>query len=405
MIVQIEKSRAYGMVSAPGSKSVSHRLLIGAAMAQCESMIRGMEYSEDILATMDCLRELGAVIRCEGDHVYVQGTDVRCADPKKPLFCRDSASTLRFLIPVALLCGKKVRFTGSQRLLERPLTVYETLSRSHGFLFERDEAGIWVQGPMQRGYCPVDASVSSQFVSGLLFALPLLEGERMGSRLHLRGKIESRPYIDMTVDAVKQFGINLFPEDAAAWAIPAAQQYTAGEFCVEGDWSQAAFMEALGILHGGVRVTGLREDSLQGDKVCRALLANLQAGFCETDLSQCPDLGPVLIMMAAALHGGVFTGTKRLRIKESDRANAMKQELEKCGGRITVEEDRVIVEKAVLHAPEEIIDPHRDHRVAMAMAVLMTVLGGSIRDAECVNKSYPRFFEDLQTLHVALSRT
>ncbi|MBR6525806.1 MAG: 3-phosphoshikimate 1-carboxyvinyltransferase [Clostridia bacterium] len=405
MMVQIVKSRAQGTVQAPGSKSMSHRLLIGAALAQGESILHNVEYSQDVLATMDCLRALGAEIRCEGSTVHVKGTDVLQAEPKTPLDCRDSASTLRFLIPLALLCGKKVRFTGSKTLLSRPLSVYETLKESHKFFFERDEEGIWVQGPFQRGYCPADASISSQFISGLLFAMPLLQAERMGSRLHMRGNIESRPYIEMTRDALKQFGVKVFPEDPTAYVVPSSQHYTPGEFTVEGDWSAAAFMEALRVLHGNVEVTGLSENSLQGDKVCKQLLERLQAGHCEINLSQCPDLGPVLIMAAAALHGAVFTGTHRLRIKESDRANAMKQELEKCGGRVTVEEGRVAVEKAPLHAPDMPIDSHHDHRIVMAMSVLLTVLGGSIRDAECVEKSYPRFFEDLEKLHVVLSRS
>lgn len=404
MKITIGKSTPRGAVTAPPSKSMAHRLLICAGLAQGKSIIRGVEYSQDILATLDCLQALGVQVEREGSTVYVTGTNILHAQPAETLNCRESGSTLRFFIPIALLCGNQVRLTGSEKLLSRPLSVYEELKEEKGFRFEADASGVTVQGPLPGGDIQVDGSISSQFISGLLFALPLIPAAGAGSRLHIRKPIESKNYIDMTVSALESFGVCVQQEEESTFAVAGGQTYRSGEFTVEGDYSNAAFFAAMNALGGDVAISGLREDSLQGDKSYQEYLRALRQGFSEIDISQCPDLGPVLFMSAAALHGGVFTGTRRLRIKESDRANAMAQELAKCGGSILVEENRVIIEKTPLHAPVEAIDGHNDHRIVMAMSVLLTCLGGSIQGAEAVRKSYPGFFDALSALGVRVQK-
>ena len=234
--------------------------------------------------------------------------------------------------------------------------------------------------------------VSSQFVTGSLLALPLLPED---STLRVLPPVESRPYIDITLDIMASFGVTVMERERNFFYIPGGQRYGSRCAAVEGDWSNAAFLLALG---GGVRVSGLRPDSLQGDRVCREMLRRLERPGAVLDLSACPDLGPVLFAAAAQRCGAVFTGTRRLRIKESDRAAAMAQELAKFGAQVTVEEDRVTVLPCPLHAPNEELEGHNDHRIVMAMAVLCASLGGTIRGAEAVNKSYPDFFRTLWAL-------
>ena len=387
-----------GSVIAPPSKSISHRLLIASALAEGESVVRGVDFSQDILATMDCLRLLGAEIRIGGENVYVHGADVRKAHPVQPLPCRDSASTLRFLIPIGWLCGQDVCFTGSERLLNRPLDVYEELALRRGMGFVRNEKSVRVRGPLERGYLEVRGDVSSQFISGLLFSLPLIPGPGWGSRLRITGKMESRSYIDMTISVLETFGVRWIWEDDRTLISRCSQRYQPRDVQVEGDHSNAAFFLAANALGHEIRMDGLNKDSLQGDRAAQRHLDALKQGQAVIDLADCPDLGPVLMMAAAALHGGVFLNTRRLRIKESDRAQCMAEELIKCGAQITVEDNRVLVHKAPLHSPCAPVCGHGDHRIVMAMSILLTRLGGTITGADAVNKSYPGFFDALEGL-------
>lgn len=387
-----------GTVQAPSSKSMAHRLLIGAALARGESIIRGVDVSQDIQATVDCLRLLGAEIRMDGKDVHVSGCDVYKAHPAGPLNCRESASTMRFLIPLCLLSGQDVRLEGSAGLMKRPLTVYEDLAARRSMCILKDETGVWVRGPLERGYLDVRGDVSSQFISGLLFALPLIPGAGWGSRLRIRGTIESRSYIDMTLSVLGMFGIRWIWEDARTLITFCDQVYRPVDTCVEGDHSSAAFWLAGNALGHNVVVEGLQTDSLQGDRVAGQYLEALVRGETVIDLMDCPDLGPVLMMAAAALHGAQFVNTRRLGIKESDRAQCMAAELRKCGAHITVEENSVTVHKSALHTPRETIDGHGDHRIVMAMSMLLTRLGGEMTGADAADKSYPGFFDALDSL-------
>jgi 3-phosphoshikimate 1-carboxyvinyltransferase len=363
-------------------------------MANGHSVIRGVDFSQDVLATMDCLRAMGTDIFAYGHEVHVQGGFLPVGRENVCLPCRESGSTLRFMAPIALVSGKTVHLTGSEYLFNRPLSVYEQLSCEKGFLFEREDGALTVRGPLPGGAYTVPGDVSSQFISGLLFALPMT-GERC--RIHILPPVESRSYLDLTVAALSDFGIRWRWQDAYTLATEDVKPVSR-DVTVEGDESNAAFFHAMKALGHDVQVEGLRPDTLQGDRVSKSLLEKLQAGHAVIDLADCPDLGPVLMMAAAALNGAEFVNTRRLRIKESDRAACMAQELEKCGAHITIEENRVLVHPAPLHAPHAPIDGHNDHRVVMAMAVLLTTLGGTIKGTHAVSKSYPGFFDDLKTL-------
>lgn len=389
MYVQIKPSLPKGRVKAPPSKSMAHRLLICAGLSRGKSVIRNVAYSEDILATLDCLEALGAEIKKDGDTVYIKG-----ADPKSfrgGIFpCRESGSTLRFFIPIAALSEEKSLFTGYGRLMKRPMEIYEELFEKRGLYYERKADGISLSGELDGGSFTLRGDVSSQFLTGLMFALPLAEKD---SLITLTGKTESLGYIDMTREALGRFGIEISKTAENEFYIKGSQEYKAGAFTVEGDCSNAAFPEALALLGAELEVTGLSEESLQADRVYKEYFALLRKGTPTLDVSQCPDLAPILMTLAAALNGARLTGTRRLKMKESDRGEVMKQELSKFGAVIENKENEIIISKSTLHAPAERLSGHNDHRVVMSLAVLCSLYGGVIDESQSVKKSYPDFFE------------
>lgn len=398
MRVTFSPSRAVGRVDAPPSKSMAHRLLICAGLAKGKSIVHGIARSEDVLATIDCLTALGAVCTVDGDTVTVEGVDVRTATPRNTLSCRESGSTLRFMLPIALLCGKSAMLLGSPSLMQRPMQVYETLCREKDMLYLQDEQSIVVKGPLPSGEYRVAGNISSQFISGLLFALPLATGD---STLVITASVESRSYIHLTIAALRSFGVNVTWRDDHTLFIPGNQSYRPQETTVEGDYSNAAFLDAFSLFGGDVEVENLLPDSLQGDRVYRSYFEMLCKGTPTIHIGDCPDLGPILFAVAAAKHGGIFNGTRRLRIKESDRAAVMAEELKKFGVAVTVYEDTVVVYPVDFHAPTVPLGGHSDHRIVMALSVLLSITGGTLLGAEAVKKSFPDFFENIQALGVA----
>lgn len=391
MKIEITPSKLKGTIVAPPSKSMCHRLLICAGLSQGESTINNVLYSEDILATLDCLSEMGAEIVKGENYVKIKGVS-----PNSGTFnCRESGSTLRFFIPLAMLSSDKSLFTGYGRLMERPMEIYENIAKDKHLLYLKTDKGIVVRGKLTAGSYTVPANVSSQFISGLLFALPLCDGD---STIILTGTIESKSYIDMTIDAMKSFGVIANWQDSSTIYIKGNQSYKPQCLTVEGDCSNAAFLDAFNYLGGDVTVTGLRDDTLQGDMIYKYYFALLRQGTPELDIKNCPDLAPILMSLAAALNGCKLINTGRLKIKESDRGLVMAQELSKFGSDIELYDNEIVVNKRTLHAPESTLDPHNDHRVVMSLAVLSSVYGGTIDGAEAVKKSYPDFFLKAQTL-------
>ena len=402
MKITIQAGRAKGTVKAPPSKSMAHRLLICAGLSAGESVIHGISDSFDMRATAACLTALGADCRIENGTAYIKGIDATRAKPLSSLLCNESGSTLRFFVPIALLSGSNVLLEGAPSLFRRPMEVYETLCAERGLFYSKDERSLAVRGPLTAGEYRVKGNISSQFISGLLFALPLLEGD---STVLITPPVESRSYIGLTVEALKSFGVEVFWQDDHTLRVPGGQRYHATETAVEGDYSNAAFFAALTALGGEVSVEGLSEDSLQGDKVYERLFPMLLRGTPTIHIGDCPDLGPILLAVAAVKNGAVFTGTARLKIKESDRAEAMASELRKLGATVTVKEDSIVVYPSDFHAPSEPLCGHNDHRIVMSMAVLATLTGGTVEGAEAVAKSFPDFFDKLKSLGIVLSQS
>ena len=393
----IRPSTARGTVTAPPSKSMAHRLLIAAALGGGESVVRNLAGSQDIEATIDCLRALGADIRLDNGAAYIRGADVRRAEPAE-LPCRESGSTLRFMAPLCMLSGSGFIMKGSPYLFTRPLSVYENIARGQGIEFTKDVDSLIIRGKLRSGVYEIPGDISSQFVTGLLYALPLVDGN---SELRLLPPVESRPYIDMTLSAIDRFGI-IIDRDGDIYSIKGSQSYHPADVTVEGDWSNAAFFEALNLAGGQVDIQGLDEDSLQGDRVYKILFEKIKQNNEVIDISDCPDLGPILFAAAAMRGGARFSGTRRLRLKESDRAAAMRDELAKFGIKVTVEDNSVIVGGG-LSSPREPLNGHGDHRIVMSLAVLLTLTGGTIEGAQAVSKSFPDFFDKLRGLGVDVS--
>ena len=396
MIVTIKKSNAKGTVAAPPSKSMAHRAFICGALSG-GSEIYNIEYSNDILATLDCLTALGAKIEIQGSKIKCGGLNPFNAK-EATLDCRESGSTLRFMIPLAFLSGAKITLTGSERLFARNLTIYEDIAKQNNIAFEKNDSSLTVCGTLKSGNYKIAGNISSQFISGMLFALPLLDGD---STLEITGEYESEPYVDLTIKSLSDFGVKI-EKCGRTYKIKGNQKYEAKKITVEGDYSNGAFLDGFNLLGGDVLVTGLDESSWQGDKIYKKMYEGLKNGEKQFDLSNCPDLAPVMFALSAVYGGAHFTGTKRLKIKESDRAVAMQTELKKFGIKVDVNDNDVTVHGGELKAPSETLCGHNDHRIVMALSLLCTLTGGSINDAQSVAKSYPDYFEKIKSLGIVI---
>ena len=389
MKVKILPSKTSGEVSAPPSKSFAHRYLIGSVLSCGKCVIKNIADSDDISATLSCIEQLGGSVTKDGNIVTVIPTNEKQIE-NAVFDCKESGSTLRFFIPVVLATSaKNCTFLGSERLLARGIKEYEKLFENSAVKIKSDEKSIEVNGKLTAGNYEISGEVSSQYTTGMLFALSRLSGK---STLKITGNAESRAYVDMTIKVLKDFGADITETEKNFFEINGKGRLSPGEFTVEGDWSNAAFLIALSRLVGTISVSGLNENSVQGDRFCTAAFDALDGENAEIDLKDCPDLAPILFSYAAYKNGGKFINTRRLRVKESDRANVMAEELKKFGANVKVYENSVEIEKTQLKPPIVPLCGHNDHRIVMALSVLAAVLGAEIDGAEAVNKSYPDFF-------------
>lgn len=384
MNVTILAGTLKGAVTPPSSKSQTHRAVLALMLAQGEGKLSNLAVSEDIQATQDCVAALKS-----GQPAQADGLPL--------LDCGESGSTLRFLIPVALAVRGGGHFIGRGRLMERPQGPYIRLFEEKGILWKQEEACLTVAGQLEPGVYALPGNVSSQFITGLLYALPLLPGD---SRIVLTTPLESRGYVDMTLDMLRRFDIKV-EEQEDGFLVPGNQTYQARDLTLEADWSGAAFWYAANFLGAQVDIQGLNPDSVQGDRQIGTLYWKLaRPGDVDIDLSQCPDLAPPLAVMAAVRKGTTrFVNAGRLRMKESDRLETIARTLSALGAKAQVGEDTLTLE-GLDHLEGGTVDGCNDHRIAMMAAVAavackepVTILG-----AECVKKSYPRFWEDYTAL-------
>ncbi|NLI93172.1 MAG: 3-phosphoshikimate 1-carboxyvinyltransferase [Peptococcaceae bacterium] len=419
--IKIEPRKLQGLIPIPPSKSISHRAVICAGLAEGISEIENVVFSEDIAATLDGMSAMGTKVLCADINedgipcvIRLKGTS-ELKIPGEMINCRESGSTLRFLIPLACKTGDKATFTGKGKLVERPLDVYYQIFQEQGieYLTERGYLPLTVKGSLKPGNYKIQGDVSSQFISGLLFLLPLLDGD---SRITVTTELESRGYIDLTMDVQKKFGILVENENYKEFYIKGNQKYRSCNYRVEGDYSQAAFWLVAGALGGKINCLDLNPYSLQGDRAIVDIVRQM-GGIIEwknfglevqaskthgtiIDAGQCPDLVPVLTVLASLSEGITrIVNAGRLRIKESDRLRAMTTELNKLGARIQELDEGLFIE-GVKSLQGGTVDSWNDHRIAMALAIASTKCNGPVvlTGFEAVKKSYPHFWRDFTSM-------
>lgn len=416
--IEIKPSPLYGEINIPPSKSMSHRAIICGGLSEGESVIDNIILSDDIIATIEAMKSFGIEIeRSEVDEngicsLYIKGRD-KLKLVNNEIDCKESGSTLRFLIPMAGLLGERIRYKGRGKLVERPLDTYYEIFREQGIYYENDNGKLplTIEGHLKPGTFTVKGNISSQFISGLLFVLPLLQGD---SKIIIRTDLESKGYVDLTLDMLKRFSIDIENNNYQEFHIKGNQKYRANNYRVEGDFSQAAFFIVAGILGEEMNCKGLNMGSLQGDRLILDIVREMGADInivndivrvrksktrgITIDVSQCPDLVPIIAVLGSLSEGTTkIINGERLRIKESDRLKSISTELNKLGADVKELEDGLeIVGKENLQGG--LVNSWNDHRIAMALAIASIKCKEPviIENSGAVEKSYPSFWEDFE---------
>lgn len=408
--IKILPCNLQGSLQVPTSKSITHRALICAAMSRDVMTIRDPNMSEDCLATLNALKKLGVRCTVENESIIMDALILK--NPIDDIYCGESASTLRFLIPLLGVLGLKARLSMSKKLFERPISVYLDVLSNAGMKFEVAENQLVVSDKLRPGKFFIPGDISSQFVSGLLMALPFLEKE---SEIHLTSPLQSKPYVDITLDVMKHFGVKVNVGNDMWKVCPS--KYVASPYTVEGDWSAAAVHVAAGIFSGPITLTGLRLNSKQGDRAIIDIAEQMGASIqCDEskiciakshlkgvriDAKNIPDLVPIICVLAAAAKGKtVIENISRLRLKESDRIHAMVSNLKRLGVKVQAGQNEIRIEGQDKFCGDVTLDGFNDHRIVMAMAIAALKADGSvyITDANSVCKSYPSFWSDYRKL-------
>ncbi len=412
----IKPSELKGKVIVPTSKSICHRAIICASLCDGISNIGNVDFSRDIEATCDAMENLGAEIQRGKNNLIVKGNS-RIHVKNTSINCLQSGSTIRFLIPIAATIDEEIIFTGEGKLVKRPLDIYYDIFDSQKIYYKnfKGKLPLILKGKLKSGEYRVRGDVSSQFITGLLFALPRLNGD---STIYVTTPLESKPYVDITLDLLKKFGINVDEDGHGKYTVRGGQKYKSRDYYeVEGDFSQSAFWLIMGALGKGITCCGLKKDSLQGDKIVVDILRKMgvkieweKGGLVVSparkiysstiDASQCPDLVPALAVLASVSCGTTeIKNAGRLRVKESDRLKAISMELSKIGGNVVEKEDGLIIAGREKLTGGE-VNSWDDHRIAMALAAVSSKCQNPmiIKGAECVKKSYPNFWKDFKNL-------
>ncbi|MBL4933962.1 3-phosphoshikimate 1-carboxyvinyltransferase [Clostridium paridis] len=410
----ITPGKLKGEVKIPPSKSMAHRAVICASLSKGKSKITNIEFSEDIIATIEAMKSLGTEIKVFEDYLEVDGKNT-FAQSVRLIDCNESGSTLRFMVPIALAKDAKTNFIGKGNLGKRPLNTYYAIFDRQGIKYDYEDGvlDLNVEGKLKGEEFKVRGDISSQFISGLLFALPLLEED---SKITITTKLESKGYIDLTLSMLELYGIEIINNDYKEFIIKGNQSYKAKDYRVEGDFSQAAFFLVADAIGSDVLIKDLNVNSLQGDKEILDIIARMggeiednSAGIkvvtkdkknTVIDASQCPDIIPVLTVLAAVTEGTTnIINAERLRIKECDRLKAISTELNKLGANVKELEDSLVVE-GVASLNGGVVHSWDDHRIAMSLAIAATCCTDKviIENPNCVKKSYPSFWRDYKNL-------
>lgn len=400
----IKADKLVGELSPPPSKSVLHRYIIASSLAKGVSKIENISFSEDIIATIEAMKKLGAKIEQKENYLLIDGSDTfKNLNENIEIDCNESGSTLRFLFPLSIVEENKVLFKGRGKLFKRPMTPYfenfEKYKIKHSYI---DENKILLEGKLKAGIYEIDGNISSQFITGLLFSLPLLDGK---SKIIINGKLESSNYIDISLDCLSKFGIKIINNSYQEFIIEGNQSYRAGNYRTEADYSQAAFFLVANAIGSNIKINDLSENSLQGDKKIIDYISEIDNWNSKDTLildgSETPDIIPILSLKAAVSGKKIeIINVERLRIKESDRLKATVEELSKLNFDLIEKKDSILInsrEALKANKNEKIVSlsAHSDHRIAMMIAIAATCYDGEILldNLDCVKKSYPNFWE------------
>ena len=400
----IKADKLVGELSPPPSKSVLHRYIIASSLAKGISKIENISFSEDIIATIEAMKKLGAKIEQKDNYLLIDGSDTfKNLNENIEIDCNESGSTLRFLFPLSIVEENKVLFKGRGKLFKRPMTPYfenfEKYKIKHSYINENE---ILLEGKLKAGIYEIDGNISSQFITGLLFSLPLLEGE---SKIIINGKLESSNYIDISLDCLSKFGIKIINNSYQEFIIKGNQSYRVGNYRTEADYSQAAFFLVANAIGSKIKINDLSENSLQGDKKIIDFISEIDKWSSKDTLildgSETPDIIPILSLKAAVSGKKIeIVNVERLRIKESDRLKATVEELFKLNFDLIEKKDSILINsredfKANKNEKVVSLSAHSDHRIAMMIAIATTCYDGEILldNLDCVKKSYPNFWE------------
>ena len=418
MKIKIRPGKLNGTIEIPPSKSYSHRAVIAAALAENgkKSKIDNLKFSVDITTTTDIMENWGAEIERFESALEIIGNGGKVVPRDKYVQCNESGSTIRFLIPVGITSKNELVFDGKGKLVDRPLDSYYRIFDKQGLKYETTggKLPLTVNGKLKPGNYEIDGNISSQFITGLLYALPLLEGD---SKLIINKNLESKGYVDLTLEILKLAGIEIVNNDYKSFDIRGNQTYKPFDYTIEGDYSQVAFWIVAGIISANrdneVKCLHVNKNSLQGDREIIEIVTRMGAKLeifddyvivkpsktkgTVIDISQCPDIGPVLTVLAALSEGETrIINGERLRIKESDRITSIKTELNKLGGNVSEEGDSLIIQGVEGFRGGITVNAWNDHRIAMSLAIASTRCEKEIilEEAESVRKSYPHFWDD-----------
>ena len=400
----IKADKLVGELSPPPSKSVLHRYIIASSLAKGLSKIENVSFSEDIIATIEAMKKLGAKVEQKENYLLIDGSDTfKNLNENIEIDCNESGSTLRFLFPLSIVKENKVLFKGRGKLFKRPMTPYfknfEKYKIKHSYI---DENEILLEGQLKVGIYEIDGNISSQFITGLLFSLPLLDGK---SKIIINGKLESANYIDISLDCLSKFGIKIINDSYQEFIIEGNQSYKAGNYRTEADYSQAAFFLVANAIGSKIKINDLSENSLQGDNKIIEFISEIDNWNSNDTLildgSETPDIIPILSLKAAVSGKKIeIVNIERLRIKESDRLKATVEELSKLNFDLIEKKDSILInsrENFKANKNENIVSlsAHSDHRIAMMIAIAATCYDGEILldNLDCIKKSYPNFWE------------
>ncbi len=392
-------SKLKGTVNAPSSKSLTHRAIICAALSRGKSTISNISYSDDIYATIEAVKQLGASVHFEENSLTIYGIEKTDVNLTPEIYSNESASTLRFIIPITLRFYNAAKFTAEKGLVKRPLDVYFNIFNEQGIKHNYIDDDLHVTGKIKSGEFYIDGSISSQFVSGLLFTLPLLHGD---STIYIKGDLQSKSYVALTLDVLKHFGINVENSEYRSFRIKGNQKYYATDYTVEGDYSQTSVFEIANYLGHDINILNTNPKSLQGDAI---ILENIKKFLADSDItidgSNCPDIVPIMALGACfRKYKTSFINIERLRIKECDRLKATYEVLSKLGAEVEITESSMLVHGHSNFKGGLVLDSYNDHRIAMLITIASTMCDEAVilTNPNCISKSYPNFYEVFKSL-------